>query len=120
MSERALCRVARRGDGWLPLVAVPGHVDVDGPVAQRSQLDELARQTGRDPRAIDTVLRVSIDAGASTERVAGGIVFLADRIPAGAAVSGRTANRSFFTAGTSARAACSSGVSVTQLPGRGT
>lgn len=70
MSERALRRVARRGDGWLPLIVVPSYVDVDGLVAQRSQLDELARQDGRDPQAIDTVLRVNIDAGTSTERVA--------------------------------------------------
>ncbi|GAB2799734.1 hypothetical protein GCM10027073_34560 [Streptomyces chlorus] len=67
---RGLRRVARRGDGWLPLIVVPSHVDVDGLVAQRSQLDELARQAGRAPRAIDTVLWVNIDAGTSTERVA--------------------------------------------------
>ncbi|MBD0841588.1 MULTISPECIES: TIGR03619 family F420-dependent LLM class oxidoreductase [unclassified Streptomyces] len=70
LSERALRRVARRGDGWLPLIAVPSYVDVDGLVAQRSLLDELARQNGRDPHAIDTVLRVNIDAGTSTEKVA--------------------------------------------------
>ncbi|CAL9547535.1 TIGR03619 family F420-dependent LLM class oxidoreductase [Streptomyces sp. enrichment culture] len=70
MSERALRRVARRGDGWLPLVVVPSYVDVDGLVAQRSLLDELARQDGRDPAAIDTVLRVNIDAGTSTDQVA--------------------------------------------------
>lgn len=70
LSERALRRVARRGDGWLPLAVVPSYVDVDGLVAQRSLLDELARQNGRDPRAIDTVLRVNIDAGTSTEKVA--------------------------------------------------
>ncbi|MFJ2214725.1 TIGR03619 family F420-dependent LLM class oxidoreductase [Streptomyces sp. NPDC101062] len=70
MSERALRRVARRGDGWLPLVVVPSYVDVDGLVRQRALLDELAQQGGRDPRAIDTVLRVNIDAGTSTARVA--------------------------------------------------
>jgi hypothetical protein len=62
-SERALRRVARRGDGWLPLIVLPSYVDVDGLVAQRSLLDELARQAGRDPHAID--------AGTSTEKVAG-------------------------------------------------
>ncbi|AKH83665.1 F420-dependent oxidoreductase [Streptomyces sp. CNQ-509] len=69
LSERALRRVARRGDGWLPLMVVPSYVDVDGLLAQRSFLDELARQDGRDPRAIDTVLRVNIDAGTSTAKV---------------------------------------------------
>ncbi|MEV7084577.1 TIGR03619 family F420-dependent LLM class oxidoreductase [Streptomyces sp. NPDC093085] len=70
MSERALRRVARRGDGWLPLVVVPSYVDVDGLIAQRKLLDELAAGHGRAPRAIDTVLRVNIDAGTSTEKVA--------------------------------------------------
>ncbi|MCU4749526.1 TIGR03619 family F420-dependent LLM class oxidoreductase [Streptomyces sp. G-5] len=70
MSERALRRVARRGDGWLPLVVVPSYVDIDGLVQQRAFLNELARQNGRDPQAIDTVLRVNIDAGTSTALVA--------------------------------------------------
>ncbi|SOD63035.1 probable F420-dependent oxidoreductase, Rv2161c family [Streptomyces zhaozhouensis] len=73
MSERALRRVARRGDGWLPLVVVPSYVDVDGLVAQRARLEEWAREEGRDPGAIDTVLRVNIDAGTSTARVADAI-----------------------------------------------
>ncbi|MFW6694679.1 TIGR03619 family F420-dependent LLM class oxidoreductase [Streptomyces sp. MAR4 CNX-425] len=70
LSERALRRVARRGDGWLPLVVVPSYVDVDGLITQRTMLDELARQGGRAPDDIDTVLRVNIDAGTSTEKVA--------------------------------------------------
>lgn len=70
LSERALRRVARRGDGWLPVVIVPRFVDVDDLLAQRSLLDELTRQNGRDPRDIDTVLRLNIDAGTSTEKVA--------------------------------------------------
>ncbi|MFF0478514.1 TIGR03619 family F420-dependent LLM class oxidoreductase [Streptomyces sp. NPDC004284] len=70
LSARALHRVARRGDGWLPLCVVPSHVDIDGLVAQRAQLDRLAREAGRDPEAIDTVLRVNIDAGTATSLVA--------------------------------------------------
>ncbi|WP_181786382.1 TIGR03619 family F420-dependent LLM class oxidoreductase [Streptomyces phytophilus] len=70
LSERAMHRVARRGDGWLPVVIVPSFVDVDSLLAQRALLDELARQGGRDPGAIDTVLRVNIEAGTSTETVA--------------------------------------------------
>ncbi|MFE2358054.1 TIGR03619 family F420-dependent LLM class oxidoreductase [Streptomyces parvulus] len=79
MSERALRRVARRGDGWLPLVVVPSYVDVDGLVAQRAALDELARAEGRDPGTIDTVLRVNIDAGTSTRQVADAIRDIHDR-----------------------------------------
>ncbi|WEO99717.1 TIGR03619 family F420-dependent LLM class oxidoreductase [Streptomyces sp. FXJ1.172] len=70
LSERALGRVARRGDGWLPLCVVPSYVDIDGLIAQRSLLDRLTVQAGRDPEAIDTVLRVNIDAGTRTTQVA--------------------------------------------------
>ncbi|MFF5007766.1 TIGR03619 family F420-dependent LLM class oxidoreductase [Streptomyces phaeochromogenes] len=70
MSERALRRVAERGDGWLPLVVVPSYVDIDGLVNQRAAIDHLAREAGRDPSAIDAVLRVNIDAGTSTQQVA--------------------------------------------------
>ncbi|MFH8625954.1 TIGR03619 family F420-dependent LLM class oxidoreductase [Streptomyces vietnamensis] len=70
LSARALHRVARRGDGWLPLCVVPSYVDIDGLLAQRAQLDRLAREAGRDPEAIDTVLRVNIDAGTETSLVA--------------------------------------------------
>ncbi|MCA1221258.1 TIGR03619 family F420-dependent LLM class oxidoreductase [Streptomyces sp. 8L] len=69
MSERALRRVALRGDGWLPLCSVPSWVDIDGLVQQRALIDSLAREAGRDPSAIDSVLRVNIDAGTSTEEV---------------------------------------------------
>ncbi|MGW3420113.1 TIGR03619 family F420-dependent LLM class oxidoreductase [Streptomyces phaeochromogenes] len=70
MSERALRRIAERGDGWLPLVVVPSYVDIDGLVNQRTAIDHLAREAGRDPSAIDAVLRVNIDAGTSTQEVA--------------------------------------------------
>ncbi|MDI5964940.1 TIGR03619 family F420-dependent LLM class oxidoreductase [Streptantibioticus silvisoli] len=70
LSERALRRVARRADGWLPVCVVPGHVDIDGLLAQRALLDELAVRAGREPAAIDTVLRVNIDAGTGTAEVA--------------------------------------------------
>ncbi|MFI6274897.1 TIGR03619 family F420-dependent LLM class oxidoreductase [Streptomyces sp. NPDC050988] len=70
MSERALRRVAERGDGWLPLVVVPSYVDVDGLVNQRAAIDLWAREAGRNPSAIDAVLRVNIDAGTSAQQVA--------------------------------------------------
>ncbi|MGA5452944.1 TIGR03619 family F420-dependent LLM class oxidoreductase [Streptomyces umbrinus] len=70
MSERALRRVAERGDGWLPLVVVPSYVDIDGLVNQRAAIDLWAREAGRDPSAIDAVLRVNIDAGTPTQDVA--------------------------------------------------
>ncbi|MEU2281025.1 TIGR03619 family F420-dependent LLM class oxidoreductase [Streptomyces sp. NPDC013178] len=70
LSERALRRVAERGDGWLPLVVVPSYVDIDGLVNQRALIDRLAREADRDPSAIDTVLRVNIDEGTTTQQVA--------------------------------------------------
>ncbi|MFG2357476.1 TIGR03619 family F420-dependent LLM class oxidoreductase [Streptomyces sp. NPDC048521] len=70
LSERALRRVARRADGWLPLCVVPSYVDIDGLAAQRALLDRLATEAGRDPEKIDTVLRVNIDAGTPTTDVA--------------------------------------------------
>ncbi|MEU8860146.1 TIGR03619 family F420-dependent LLM class oxidoreductase [Streptomyces umbrinus] len=70
MSERALRRVAERGDGWLPLVVVPSYVDIDGLVNQRAAIDLWAREAGRDPSGIDAVLRVNIDAGTPTQDVA--------------------------------------------------
>ncbi|MFB7504077.1 TIGR03619 family F420-dependent LLM class oxidoreductase, partial [Streptomyces broussonetiae] len=70
LSERALGRVARRGDGWLPLCVVPSYADIEGLLAQRSLIDRMAREAGRDPEAIDTVLRVNIDAGTATAQVA--------------------------------------------------
>jgi probable F420-dependent oxidoreductase len=70
LSERALRRVARRGDGWLPLCVVPSYVDIDDLLAQRALLDRLTREAGRAPEAIDTVLRVNVDAGTATSLVA--------------------------------------------------
>jgi probable F420-dependent oxidoreductase len=79
LSERALHRVARRADGWLPLCVVPNHVDVDGLNSQRARLDEWARAAGREPGDIDTVLRVNVDADTSVSAVSDAIKSLHDR-----------------------------------------
>jgi len=47
--ERLLRRVARLGDGWLPVVDPTEHVQ---------QLHELAREAGRDPAALEIVARI--------------------------------------------------------------
>src|SRR4051794_39566261 len=70
MSKRALHRVAERGDGWLPACVVPSRVDIDGLAHQRSLIDELAKKAGSEPSAVDTILRIDIDAGTSSETVA--------------------------------------------------
>lgn len=73
LSERALGRVARRADGWLPLCVVPSYVDIDGLVAHRALLDRLAKEAGRDPATIDTILRVNTDTGTPAAEVADAI-----------------------------------------------
>jgi probable F420-dependent oxidoreductase len=79
LSERALRRVAERGDGWLPLGVVPSWLDIDGLVQQRAVIDQLAREAGREPAAIDTVLRVNMDPGATSEQVATAIKTVQER-----------------------------------------
>jgi probable F420-dependent oxidoreductase len=74
LSERALRRVARRADGWLPLYVVPSYMDADGLVAQRALLDQWAVEAGRKPEDIDTVLRVNIDAGTNARTTADAIL----------------------------------------------
>ncbi|WP_433887502.1 TIGR03619 family F420-dependent LLM class oxidoreductase [Streptomyces sp. CA-111067] len=68
-AERALRRVAQHGDGWLPFCVVPSWIDLDELERQRAFVDEAARKADRDPDAIDSVLRVNIDAGTSSEQV---------------------------------------------------
>ena len=55
----AMRRVARRADGWLPGVLPPHVTDLDaavnGPLAT---IREMAVQVGRDPGAIDVILRI--------------------------------------------------------------
>ncbi|ALO99244.1 Putative hydride transferase [Streptomyces hygroscopicus subsp. limoneus] len=79
LSERALLRVARRADGWLPLCVVPEYVDTDGLTAQRAQLDTWARAAGREPEDIDTVLRVNVSTGTDVRAVAEAIRTVNDR-----------------------------------------
>ncbi|MFE7141989.1 TIGR03619 family F420-dependent LLM class oxidoreductase [Streptomyces sp. NPDC057644] len=66
----ALRRVARRADGWLP-ATVPGAgafdaAAVNGPLAR---IRGLAEEYGRDPGAIDTVLRINPTATASLDDI---------------------------------------------------
>lgn len=79
LSARALRRVAERGDGWLPLGVVPSWLDIDGLIQQRAVIDQLAREAGREPAAIDTVLRLNMDPGATSEQVATAIKTVQER-----------------------------------------
>ncbi|BBA98983.1 putative hydride transferase [Actinacidiphila reveromycinica] len=78
-SPRALRRVARRADGWLPFCVVPSWLDLDGLERQRAFVDAAAREAGREPSAIDSVLRVNIDAGTPSDRVADAVRTVGER-----------------------------------------
>jgi probable F420-dependent oxidoreductase len=77
-AEKALRRIGRRADGWLPLCVVPHFVSIETTQAQRRIIDEAAREAGRDPSAIDTVMRVNIAAGASPQQTADAIKTVAE------------------------------------------
>ncbi|CAM02161.1 putative F420-dependent oxidoreductase [Saccharopolyspora erythraea NRRL 2338] len=63
-------RVAQRGDGWLPILPVPGDVDPAMAItAPMSQIRQLAEEEGRDPGAIDLILRVYPDQTATIDQV---------------------------------------------------
>ncbi|MEV6773657.1 TIGR03619 family F420-dependent LLM class oxidoreductase [Nocardia sp. NPDC051030] len=66
-----LARVGRRGDGWLPVVPVPGPPGWGKQLLTlRSVVDQAARDAGRDPQAIDTIVRVNVAAGTDPALVA--------------------------------------------------
>ncbi|MER7788993.1 TIGR03619 family F420-dependent LLM class oxidoreductase [Streptomyces sp. NPDC097640] len=66
----ALSRVARRADGWLPIAVPPVPFDpqaaVIGPMAT---IREAAEREGRDPAALDAILRVNPSFEATVEDI---------------------------------------------------
>jgi probable F420-dependent oxidoreductase len=55
----AMRRVAQRADGWLPALAPPRFTDLDAAVNQpMTVIRELAAEAGRDPDALDMILRI--------------------------------------------------------------
>lgn len=82
-TRRALRRLAEYADGWLPMSTVPNGVDLEGLIHQRGVIDLLAQQLGRDPSGIETVLRVGIEPGTSSQRVAQAITAVHERTAIG-------------------------------------
>jgi probable F420-dependent oxidoreductase len=78
-AETALRRIGRRGDGWLPMCIVPTFVSVEMLRAQRAVIDEAAREAGRDPAAIDTILRVNVDRGVPAAQTADAVKSIAEQ-----------------------------------------
>jgi alkanesulfonate monooxygenase SsuD/methylene tetrahydromethanopterin reductase-like flavin-dependent oxidoreductase (luciferase family) len=65
----ALARLGRRADGWLPATQVGSNYDHVGATlrAARATIDEAATAEGRDPAAIESVLRVNVPATATLD-----------------------------------------------------
>ena len=58
MGPNAIKRVAAWGDGWMPIGLPP-----DNLVAARAEIDRLARESGRDPRAISLTVMIGAPPG---------------------------------------------------------
>jgi probable F420-dependent oxidoreductase len=80
-SPAAIRRVARRADGWLPVVA-PGARPVD-PTTQISapmaHIRELAEKEGRDPADVGMILRIYPAGGATLDAVADVVALVEDK-----------------------------------------
>jgi probable F420-dependent oxidoreductase len=75
-APNAMKRVAERADGWLP-VCRPGSGEFDPRASITAPLDRirrLAEERGRDPKSIDTVLRVYPTAEGTVEQTADALV----------------------------------------------
>ncbi|MEV6275534.1 TIGR03619 family F420-dependent LLM class oxidoreductase [Nocardia sp. NPDC051832] len=67
----AMERIGRRGDGWLPVVPVPGPPEWGAQLRKlRGVVDAAAERAGRAPAAIETIVRVNVKAGTPLEQVA--------------------------------------------------
>ncbi|GAA3525650.1 TIGR03619 family F420-dependent LLM class oxidoreductase [Amycolatopsis ultiminotia] len=68
--EKALQRVARRADGWLPVYSVPEQVPADVLTSTLAKIRSGAEEAGRDPGALGVALRVNVAAGTKPEAIA--------------------------------------------------
>ncbi|QLY27958.1 TIGR03619 family F420-dependent LLM class oxidoreductase [Nocardia huaxiensis] len=66
-----LARIGQRGDGWLPVVPVPGPPGWGKQLLKlRALVDQAAEAAGRDPGAIGTIVRVNVAAGTDPALIA--------------------------------------------------
>ncbi|MCR6483179.1 TIGR03619 family F420-dependent LLM class oxidoreductase [Amycolatopsis sp. OK19-0408] len=68
--EKALQRIARRADGWLPVWSVPEQFPADVLTTTLGQLRAGAEKAGRDPQALGVALRVNAAPGTKAEQIA--------------------------------------------------
>ena len=76
-SPAALKRIGERADGWVPVVHVPGGVDLGMLSAQRQAIDAAALAAGRDPSSIHAHVRINVAAGTAVAPVAEAVETLA-------------------------------------------
>ncbi|ORV24660.1 LLM class F420-dependent oxidoreductase [Mycolicibacterium conceptionense] len=74
----ALRRIGKRADGWLPVVSLPGPVDLEGLARDRRVIDDSAVAAGRAPGDIHTYVRMNLAANTAIEDVTAAIRTLAD------------------------------------------
>jgi probable F420-dependent oxidoreductase len=66
-----IARVGRYADGWLPVLRAPGGVDQARYLGRmRRDVDAAVAAAGRDPSAVETIVRVNVDPGATVAQIA--------------------------------------------------
>lgn len=72
-APRALSRVARRADGWLPVAVVPGHFDAAETSRTLAGLRDEAERAGRARDSVDAILRINPTPAATVDDIADAI-----------------------------------------------
>ncbi|GAA3435798.1 TIGR03619 family F420-dependent LLM class oxidoreductase [Kutzneria kofuensis] len=76
----ALKRIGRRADGWLAAGMLPGMLKAEYLEAPLATIREAAAEAGRDPAAIEVVLRVNPAKGVSAKEIADATLAVHERI----------------------------------------
>ncbi|WP_103347768.1 TIGR03619 family F420-dependent LLM class oxidoreductase [Amycolatopsis sp. CA-128772] len=77
---KALQRVARRADGWLPAWSIPEAFPADVLTGTLANLRAEAEQAGRDPQALGVALRVNVAPGTDLETIAASVTKVVELI----------------------------------------
>lgn len=72
-APKALSRVARRADGWLPVAVVPGHFDTAETTRTLAGIRDEAERCGRDPGSVGAILRINQTPAATVNDIADAI-----------------------------------------------
>ncbi|EOD67215.1 TIGR03619 family F420-dependent LLM class oxidoreductase [Amycolatopsis vancoresmycina] len=77
---KALQRVARRADGWLPAWSIPEAFPADVITSTLAQLRAEAERAGRDPQALGVALRVNAAPGTDLETIAASVTKIVELV----------------------------------------